>query len=224
LEVTKNDRKDLSRARTRDAEETRRNIIDAAMAEFSEKGLTGARVDDIAARTRTTKPMIYYHFKSKAQLYAAVMEEAYGSMRNIEHDLQLEQLPPADAMQRLVEATFDYHAAHPEYVRLISVENIHGAKHIVGVSSIAQRNAIAIQTVRAVLERGVREGIFRPGVDPLHLHLLVSSFCFYRVSNRHTWGVLFERNLLAEEETEKQRRLIVDAVLHYLDPKVVHLG
>jgi AcrR family transcriptional regulator len=223
VEDRPNEKSEAPRARKRDVEETRRNIIDAAMIEFSEKGLTGARVDDIAARTRTTKPMIYYHFKSKEQLYAAVMEEAYGNIRKIEQDLHVEHLPPAEAMRRLVETTFDYHAAHPEYVRLIAVENTHGAVHIAGVPSIVQRNTIAIQTVRTVLQRGVKDGVFRPGVDPLHVHLLISSFCFYRVSNRHTWGVLFERDLHTEEEAGKQRRLIVDAVLHYLDPNISHL-
>jgi AcrR family transcriptional regulator len=220
----KYNKKNSPRARPRVVEDTRRDIIDAAMAEFSEKGLDGARVDDIAARTRTTKPMIYYHFKSKKQLYAVVMEEAYGNIRSIEQNLHLEHLPPVEAMRHLVEATFDYHAAHPDYVRLVSVENIHGASHIAGQKSIVQRNANAIRTVRTILDRGVQDGVFRPGVDPLHVHLLISSFCYYRVSNRHTWGVLFQRNLHTEEEADKQRRLIVDVVLHYLDPNAVHLG
>lgn len=206
------------RGRAREGEQTRRDIIEAAKAEFADKGLSGARVDEIAARTRTTKPMIYYHFGSKEQLYAAVMEEAYGGMRDVEQGLQLDHLPPAEAMRRLVEVTFDYHATHPDWVRLVSVENIHGARHIAGSAAIAQRNAVVIGIVRKLLERGEQEGVFRAGVDPINLHLLISSLCFYRVSNRHTWGALFGRDLQAPEHEATQRRMTVDAVLRYLQP------
>ena|ERR1700712_1585562 len=210
------------RPRSADAEQTRRSIIDAARAEFAEKGLSGARVDEIAARTRTTKPMIYYYFESKEKLYAAVMEETYGGMRDVEQNLQLEHLPPIEAMRRLVEVTFDYHAATPEYVRLISIENIHEARHIVGMASIARRNAVVIGIVGDLLRRGEREGVFRAGVDPIDMHLLISSFCFYRVSNSHTWGLIFGRELQNPEHAAAQRQMIVEAVLAYLRPAIAN--
>jgi AcrR family transcriptional regulator len=214
-------RKGVPRPRSPDAEQTRRSIIDAARAEFAEKGLSGARVDEIAARTRTTKPMIYYYFESKEKLYAAVMEETYGGMRDVEQSLQLEHLSPIEAMRRLVEVTFDYHAATPEYVRLISIENIHEARHIVGIPSIARRNAVVIGIVGDLLARGEQEGVFRAGVDPIDMHLLISSFCFYRVSNSHTWDVIFGRDLQTPEHAAAQRRMIVEAVLAYLRPSEI---
>ena len=206
------------RSRPRDVERTRADIIEAATAEFADKGLSGARVDEIAARTRTTKPTIYYHFGSKDGLYAAVLEEAYGGIRDVERTLQLDVLPPEDALRRLVEVSFDYHAAHPDWVRLVSVENIHGARHIAGVDSIARRNTAVIEIVRTLLERGEREGVFRSGVDPLDLHWMISSLCFHRVSNRHTWRVIFGHDPLAPEHAAAQRRMAVDAVLRYLQP------
>ncbi len=205
-----------ARQRSQVGEETRRDIIDAAMKEFAEKGLIGARVDDIAARTRTTKPMIYYHFGSKEKLYATVMEEAYGGVRRQEQGLRLDDLPPESAMQRLVEVTFDHHATHPEHVRLVCVENMERARHITGRPSMVQRNAIAIETVRALLERGEREGVFRPGINPWHLHLLMTSFCFIRVSNRYTWNAVFEKDLWDKDDIPLQRQLIVEAVLRYV--------
>ena len=210
----------LSQARQRSqvGEETRRDIIDAAMKEFAEKGLAGARVDDIAARTRTTKPMIYYHFGSKEKLYAAVMEEAYGGVRSKEQGLHLDDLPPLSALQRLVEVTFDHHAAHPEHVRLVCVENMERARHITGRPSMVQRNAIAIETVRNLLERGERDGVFRSGINPRHLHLLITSFCFIRVSNRYTWNAVFEMDLWDKDDIPLQRQMIVEAVLRYVEP------
>ena len=206
------------RTRAADAARARRDIIAAAHAEFVEKGLTGASMNDVAARTRTSKPMIYYYFQSKEQLYAAVMEEAYAGLRQVEAGLQLDHLPPVEAMRHLVEVTFDYHADNPDFVRLISIENIHGARHIAGSEMAAIQNALIIGILRALLARGAQAGAFPVGVDPVELHLLICSICSYRVSNRHTWAVLFGRDLQAPEHVAAQRRLAVQAVLGYLRP------
>ena len=217
-EISDSTRNNLIRQRSQVGEETRRDIIAAAMKEFAEKGLAGARVDNIAAQTRTTKPMIYYHFGSKEKLYAAVMEEAYGGVRSKEQGLHLDDLSPEQALQRLVEVTFDHHAAHPEHVRLVCVENMERARHIAGRPSMVQRNAIAIETVRNLLERGEKAGVFRPGINPWHLHLLITSFCFIRISNRYTWNAVFEMDLWDEEDAKLQRQMIVEAVLRYVKP------
>jgi AcrR family transcriptional regulator len=204
--------------RTRAPEQTRREILQAAIAEFSEKGFAGGRVDDIAARTRTTKRMIYYYFGGKQQLYAAVLDQLYGGMRDAEAALELDALPPLDALRRLVETTFDHHAAHPEFVRLVSVENIHEARIVAASPTIRERNAAVIGTLGALIARGEREGAFRPGLDALDLHMLISSFCFYRVSNRHTLRAIFGRDGMLPEAAAAHRRMITEAVLRYVRP------
>ena len=206
------------RPRLRDPDQTRRNILDAALAEFADKGLSGARVDEIAARTATTKRMIYYYFGSKEGLYAAVLEEMYGGIRDAEQALELGSLDPVAAMRRLVEVTFDYHAAHPEFVRMVAVENIHSARHLQQAPSVAERNDAVIRTLRTLLERGEHAGVFRARVDAVDLHMLISSFCFYRVSNRHTLQAIFHRDLTAPEHIAAHRAMIVEAVLAWLRP------
>jgi AcrR family transcriptional regulator len=206
------------RRQRRTPEETRREVLDAAIAEFSEKGFSGGRVDDIAARMRTTKRMIYYYFGSKEQLYAAVLEHMYGSMRDAERALYLDTLPAAEALRRLVEVTFDHHAQHPEFVRLVSVENIHEARIVAASPTIPARNAAIIGTLRRLITRGEGEGAFRQGLDALDLHMLISSYCFYRVSNRHTLRAIYGRDLDAPGAVAVQRRMIVDAVLRYVQP------
>ena len=207
---------DQTRARSRLGEQTKLEILAAGMREFSEKGLRGARIDAIAAQTQTTKPTIYYHFGSKQKLYAAVMEAAYAGMRSLEQDLLLEHLPPEQAMQRLVEATFDVRAEHPEWVRLITVENVERASHISGRASITRVNAPALKSVSDVLERGERAGVFRPGLCAWQVHLLITSLCFYRVSNRYTWRAIFDIDLWETEKAAAQRQMITDAVLRYV--------
>ena len=205
-------------AQTRAPEETRRDILAAAVAEFSEKGLAGARVDDIAARTRTTKRMIYYYFGSKEKLYAAVLELLYGGMRDAEKDLQLDGLKPAEALQKIVEITFDHHASHPEFVRLVCTENINEARIVSASPTIRSRNATVIGLLKQILDQGARDGSFRRGLDPLDVHLLISSFCFYRVSNRYTLRAIFGRDLQTPKVAASHRRMISEAVLRYVSP------
>jgi AcrR family transcriptional regulator len=207
-----------SRARAPDGPRTRQGILDAARSIFAEKGYSGANVNEIVALAGTTKPMIYYHFRSKEGLFAAVLEEVYAGMRIIERSLQLHDLLPAEAMRRLVQVTFDYHAEHPDWVRLISVANIHGAQHILDSPTIASQNSAILAILSGLLARGEREGAFRAGVDPLHLHLMINSMCFYRMSNRHTWRVIFGRDLSLAEDAAQQRAMLADAVVLYLSP------
>jgi len=204
--------------RTRDPEQTRRDILDAAFAEFAAKGLSGARVDEIAARTRTTKRMIYYYFGSKEGLYAAVLEEHYGGIRDAEGALDLDAMQPEDALRRLIEVTFDYHVAHPGFVRLVAVENIHEARHVKASPAIPRRNAAIIETVARLLARGEAAGVFRAGLDPLDLHLLLNGFCYYRMSNRHTLTTIFGRDIGSAAATAAHRRMITEAVLRYVRP------
>ena len=173
-------------------------------------------MDDIAARTRTTKRMIYYYFGGKDGLYAAVLEEAYGGMRDAEGALRLDQLPPVEAMRRLVETTFDHHAANPDFVRLVSGENIEGARTVSASPTIRARNAAVIGAIAGLLERGEEQGVFRAGVDPLDLHLFINGFCFYRVSNRHTLRAIFGEDPTAPGRAEAHRRMVVEAVLGFL--------
>jgi len=204
--------------RTRAPEQTKREILEAATAEFSEKGFAGGRVDDIAARTRTTKRMIYYYFGGKQQLYSAVLERLYGGMRDAEAALDLAALPPAEALRHLVEVTFDHHAAHPEFVRLVSVENIHEARNVVASPVISARNAAVVAVMRALIARGEASGDFRPGLDALDLHMLISSFCFYRVANRYTLRAIFGRDGMEKEAAARHRQMITEAVLRYVQP------
>ena len=197
-------------------ERTRQAILAAARDEFAAHGLSGARVDAIAARTNTAKRMIYYYFGSKEGLYLAVLEAAYADIRRVEQELGLDRLPPLEAIRRLIEFTFDYEEAHPEFIRLVSIENIHNGRHIAASQTIQAVNSPVIATLAQVLDRGKREGVFRPNVEPTDVHMLISAVCFFRVSNRHSFGVLFGCDLLDPAVRARHRAMLVDAVLHLL--------
>ena len=205
-----------SRKISRDPAATRLRMLDAAEQEFAEHGLSGARVDAIAGRTDTNVRMIYYYFGSKDGLYRAVLERAYATMRETEQGLALDTLPPAEAIRRLTEFTFDYQQTYPAFVRLVAIENIHRAAHLRELTRIRQLNASVIDTIDRILERGKADGLFREDAEPIGVHLLITAFCFFRVANRDTLSTIFPLDPLAPSLRALHKRMLVDAVLGYL--------
>ncbi|NNM56686.1 TetR/AcrR family transcriptional regulator [Acidocella sp.] len=202
--------------RSRDPERTKQDILDVATEEFAAKGYAGGRVDAIAARTQTTKRMIYYYFGSKELLYSCVLARAYRRIRQIEEYLDLDRLDPETALRRLVEFTFDYHDAHPDFVRLVMIENIHNAEYVKSSEEVRQANRPAIVILKNLLERGRREGVFKREIEPVDLHLMISALCYYRVSNRHTFGTIFDCDLTDPRVRERQRRMVTDTIASFL--------
>ncbi|RLV47732.1 TetR/AcrR family transcriptional regulator [Nocardioides mangrovicus] len=202
--------------RVRDAERTRAELLEVATQVFAEDGFSGARVDEIAERTRTTKRMLYYYFGSKENLYLAVLENAYLGIREAEQRLDVGDLEPADAVRRLAELTFDHHRAHPAFIRLVSIENIHRGGSISQLDSLRRVANPAVTLLEQILERGREAGVFRHDVDALDVHLVISSYCVFQVANRYTFKHLFGRDLQAASQRERLRAVIGDVVVAWL--------
>ncbi|CUH79485.1 TetR/AcrR family transcriptional regulator [Tropicibacter naphthalenivorans] len=199
--------------RKRDPEGVKRNILAVAHAEFAAKGLSGARIEDIAERTNTSKRMIYYYFGDKEGLYLRVLEAAYRTVRAGEAELPLDTLPPIEALERLVSYTFDHHAQNPEFVRLVMIENIHNAAFIARSEVIRQTNKPGIDRLDALLARGVAAGVFRPGITALDLHWKISALSFYNVSNRATFASQYGAEVNTPEGQDRLRAGVCDMVL-----------
>ncbi len=191
---------------------TRAEILAAATREFSEKGLSGARVDEIALRTQINKRMIYYYFGSKEGLYSAVLERCYGHIRMSESAMRLDTLPPVEALRQLVRHTFDYHSMHPDFVRLVMNENIHHGAYIAKVTGIQERNTAAIARVADILARGVSARMFRKDIKPVELHMTISALCFYNVSNRYTFSFGFKHDMTSPKAMRARRERVVEIV------------
>ncbi len=199
--------------RTNDPARTMADIIEVATHEFSEKGLAGARIDVIAEAMRTSKRMIYYYFGSKEALYIAVLEEAYRRIREIEAGLHLQDLAPEDALRKLVGFTVDYQLANPDFIRLVMNENIHRGEFLAQSKTIQKLNVPAINAVREVYERGVKAGVFRSGVDPVDMHMSISALSFFNVANRHTFALIFKRDLESPAAIVARRDSIIEMVV-----------
>ena len=202
--------------RERDPERTRNEILEIATREFAAHGYAGARVDDMAERMRTTKRMIYYYFGSKEQLYIAVLERVYLQIRTAEQTLDVDGLDPVDAIRRIAELTFDHHQSHPDFIRLVSIENINRAEHMAKSPTFPGQNASVVSLIEQILARGREQGRFAREVDALDVHMLISSYCVFRVANRHTFSTIFGRDLADPALRGRYRAMLGDLVVAYL--------
>jgi AcrR family transcriptional regulator len=203
--------------RRRDAGRTRSQILGVATTEFARRGFDGVRVDEIAARTRTTKRMIYYYFGGKEQLYQAVLEQAVVAIR-LAQPTEDDSCPdPLTIVRWIAERTFDQYQAHPDAVRLVVGENLHEARHLSTSTSIA-RGDPGLDRLRRALADGARQGSMRSGADALDVHLVISSYCAYPIANRFTHRFFTDHDLLDPTGRARQRTLIGDLVVAYLSP------
>ena len=202
--------------RAQDPEGTRQNIIEVAAQEFALNGLSGARIDEIAAKTRSSKRMIYYYFGSKEGLYVSALENAYRQVREGEAKLDIAGMPPLDALKRLVEFTFDHHHQHEEFIRMVMIENIHHGEFLERSDVIRDLNVTAIGNIEAIYAKGLADGLFRADLDPLEIHWQISALCFFNVSNRATFSKIFGKDVGSPQYQESLRRQTVDMVLRFV--------
>ena len=203
---------------SRDPERTQSSILAAATAEFTAKGLNGARVDEIARRAGVNKRMIYHYFGDKEGLYLAALEAAYTSIRTAERGLRLSDKDPVEGMRELVLFTWNYFIEHPEFLSLLGTENLHRATYLKKSKKIRELHSPLIGMIADLLERGAKKGVFRRGVDPADLYISIAGLGWFYVSNRFTLSTIFARDFTARESLEARGRTIVDVVLAYLRP------
>ena len=201
---------------SRDPERTRARILAAATAEFARYGLGGARVDRIAARANANKRMLYYYFRDKDNLFLAALEARYAHIRAAERALDLEHLEPREALRRLVEFTWGYFLDHPEFLTLLNSENLHKGRHVRRSRRVPQMHSTLVETLRGVLKRGERAGVFRTGVDPVQLYISIAGEGYFYLSNRYTLAQIFKRDLMSKRALAERARHNSDMILHAL--------
>lgn len=210
--------KSQTRAPHKAGKNTREIILNAARAEFAEKGFNGARVDGIAARSGLNKQLVYYYFGSKDDLYRVTLEEAYTEIRLREKDLDLRSLPPQDAIVRLIDFSLSYLARHREFIRMLADENALGGPHVKDSDAFQRTNSPLIEMIGATLREGEAQGVFRKGIDPLDLYISIAGMTFFYFANGVTMSAIFGRDLSTPEALSVYRDHIVALTLAGLRP------
>ncbi len=204
--------------RRRQPDATRRRILSAATSEFAAKGLAGARVDEIAARARVSKRMLYHYFGHKDSLWLAVLEHAYLHIRSEERELDVSRLSPVAGMRRLIEFTVGYVQTHPEFISLLLGENLHRAKYLRRSRKVRDVHTSLLSVIADLLKRGHRAGVFRNGVDPAELYITIAALGFFYFSNIHTLSTIFGRNFHSVGARRRHLEHATHVVLGFLRP------
>ncbi len=194
----------------------RASMVAAAIDEFAARGFKGASMDAIAARTHTTRALINYYFGSKEKLYIAVLEQVYAEIREAEAELDLDHLAPADALRRIVEFTYGYYLAHEGFVRLVVAENQARGRHLRKSKAMRTLNRPIIERLARVIERGQAAGSFRPDVDAVEIHKSIAALGMFNVTNRYTFGAIFQRDMGAKGDVARRRDIVAEMILSYL--------
>ena len=202
--------------RSRRSEQSQQQILAAAEVEFADKGLAGARVDQIAEESGVNKQMIYYYYGSKEDLYLAVLERAYAAMRKSESELNLGNLDPLEAIRKLVEFKFEYYAENPVIIRLLAGENMQNAKFLKKSARLREMHISLIDVLQSVLSAGEKKKLIRSGVDPVQLYFSIASLSYFYFANAPTLSTVFGRNLARPEEQETRVAHAVDLILTYI--------
>jgi AcrR family transcriptional regulator len=197
-------------------EANRARILAAAIAEFASRGYKGASMDAIAARTHTTRALINYYFGSKERLYLAVLERVYAEIRDAERGLELDHLPPAAAIRRIVDFTYDYYVGHEDFVRLVVAENQARGRHMKRFPSLRTLNRPIVDLLGRVIARGQADGDFRRDVDPIDVHMAIAALGMFNVTNQYTFGTLFQREMGGKGNVARRRQMVSYLVLTWL--------
>ena len=202
----------------RNPEATRRKLLAAARREFADSGLAGARVDEIATRAGVNKQLVYHYFGDKDALYLAVLEWVYEEIRAQERKLNLTGLPPRQAIRKLIESSFDHLAAHPDFILLLNDENRGGARHVRTSRRLEAMHSPLVSMVSKILSEGVRAGVFRKGINPVHLYISIAGLSYFFFSNTPTLSAIFGKDLASAAARSARRKHVVDLVLQALRP------
>ncbi|MBE6611924.1 MAG: TetR/AcrR family transcriptional regulator [Ruminococcaceae bacterium] len=194
---------------------TKEKILRAAETAFGERGLYGARVDEIAALAGVNKRMIYAHFGSKEELYVAVLDEVYSRIADQEQQILSDDADPAALMRKIIEGNFEFLCHNPTFVKMVLWENLNGGEYLKRSVAKTKKGASFLK-LREILERGMKEGVFRDDIDMDEVILSSQMFVYSYFSNTHTMSYIMDRDFLGEESVKKRCRHITEMILGHI--------
>src|SRR3954463_12687587 len=192
----------------RNADVTRAKILQAALTEFSERGLPEASTDVIAERCGVNKRMIYYYFGSKEGLYLSALESVFEKLVALENKIEVEPLEPAAAIEAMINLKIDYYLDNPHFVSFLSMENFHKGRYLRKSKKLDMFKTPLTEIIGRILKRGQTSGQFRKDVDPVDFYISMCALCIMHFSNQHSLGVIFGREMTSGAALEMRRRTV----------------
>jgi len=186
--------------------------LNAAVAEFAEHGIAGARTDAIAREAHVNKALLYYYFKDKDALYEAVLDHVFSGLRARVMPVLECDLPPRQKMLEYLGAYFDYIAANPRFPRVVQSEWMRSGEGTSRMQRVAQEYFRPIfEKVAEVLREGIRTGEFR-ALNPLDFLPSVAAMIVFYFSAAPLMKTLMKLDPLSEERIRERRAFVLDFV------------
>ena len=197
------------------SEITKQRILEAAEAEFSEKGIFGARIDSIAANAGVNKRMIYEYFLNKEGLYKTVLINVYNRISLWESSLVGDTDDPVRVIRDLVHSYFEFLTKNQSFVRILLWENLNGAV-VLKDSGQSDLKAVVLQLISRVIADGKARGVFRADADEYQVTMSLLNFAFSYFANVHTLSYVLSNDLLDEARINERAGFISDILIKYL--------
>jgi AcrR family transcriptional regulator len=199
--------------RAKQAQDTRAKILKAAIKVFAKQGYASGRVESISKAARSHDRMIYYYFGSKEQLFVEVLETIYTQFNEAESKLDLDLANPVHGLEQMVEFVWQYYLDHPEFVTLLSSENLHQGKHAKKSLKLKEISGYAISVVQKLLDAGQAQQVFRADVKARDVYLMIASLGYFYNANQYTLGAFLGEPLMEKAALEHWCEVIKDTVL-----------
>nr|WKF62249.1 HTH-type transcriptional repressor NicS [Paraburkholderia busanensis] len=199
--------------RAKQAQDTRAKILKAAIKVFAKQGYASGRVESISKAARSHDRMIYYYFGSKEQLFVEVLETIYTQFNEAESRLDLDVDNPIHGLEQMVEFVWQYYLDHPEFVTLLSSENLHQGKHAKKSLKLKEISGYAISVVQRLLDAGIAQNVFRADVKARDVYLMIASLGYFYNANQYTLGAFLGEPLMDKAALAHWREVIKDTVL-----------
>jgi TetR/AcrR family transcriptional regulator len=194
-------------------EESRAAILHAAVREFAEHGIAGARTDAIAQAAHVNKALLYYYFKDKETLYGAVLDHVFSNLKKTVLRALESEVTPGEKVLAYVGAYFDFIAGNPLYPKLVQREMMRagrgGSPHLKHI--VEEYFRPIYSQVAHILHQGIAAGEFRP-VDPLHFVPSIVALVVFYFSSAPVMQIMAQFDPMAPERVSERRAAVLDFI------------
>lgn len=195
---------------------TIQRIIRAARWEFSENGIAGARMDNIAARAGVTKQLLYHYFESKKNLFSAVLNERTDRIFSGLLGIDLDPDTPEKALRSFLSLMFDQYREDPNLANIaqeaIAFHNEAEAEE----TKFPDMAPALVAKIEPILERGVKIGVFREDIDPRYFLAMASLIISGGFTNSYMLSSIIGFDTTSKKGLMKWRAYAIDFVLEAL--------
>ncbi len=201
---------------TSNAQSLKEKLLLCAVNEFAEYGYEGARVDNIVKAADCSKQTVYHHFGNKENLFIEVLEYTWNDIRQKEKALDVSGLSPAQAIEKIIDFTWDYYIANPWFLNIVHSENQSKGVHYAKSKRLPEINYSHLELMASLLEKGKALNIFRQDIDPLQVNINIAALGGYYLINQHTLGLVYHISMVSPQALEARRKVIKETIMSWL--------